>query len=710
MAGYVLKIVLENTHPPVWRRVMIPEKITFEDLHKIIQILFDWDGDHMHGFQIPSDNIMIEQNTGEDDFWRYGDYYDNETLVDPFFRKYKWIRYTYDFGDDWHHKIMIEKIDEDYHDRDVLLMKYKGDNFMEDSGGIWFADESSRFAFEPEQTKARLENMCPLPVRDLEETELPVNYQGKMNEKLQKMLSEAGRSGFLKDDSLMEKKIDEWQEFCEIQEKETLEFAESYHSQSELLGSLSELEASDYCKYLQISVKVSDSKGDKISAIAQTLQSHPEYLFYTFSEDEYEILCKLTKSHLGELAKSDCGEDAITKLIGIGLCDFQNDDGKGTLSFAPEWKGLLTQMTPKLKKDTYRKIKRFNEHMLALLQVYGMADLESFYKIYCCLYDKNQDKTEFFRLIYWYGSFNCVFDTSYTDDGRCFASMSEINSQKVIAKLEKYGKGLEYASFSRNEICHLAENLANRSDWINVLFETLHYQAKLSIEEAQECMISVVIGTLNGNTLEEAFSIVSDWYKSGQDIIVDAAIWTAISGIMLELELPMLKGRSRLQYAEEKGMSSWMLDMTTHKSLVFGGNPMHMYEFPEHIQDMMYDAGCFGDSDALEALWDYKEENNICSEEFLYLFCNACMTFGEEKKAEVLLKELEKGTTAGKAAAKVLRGRLQERYDVVDEDDFFNPWLDTKPQMPFVRESPKIGRNAPCPCGSGKKYKKCCGK
>ena len=26
-----------------------------------------------------------------------------------------------------------------------------------------------------------------------------------------------------------------------------------------------------------------------------------------------------------------------------------------------------------------------------------------------------------------------------------------------------------------------------------------------------------------------------------------------------------------------------------------------------------------------------------------------------------------------------------------------------------VRESPKIGRNEPCPCGSGKKYKKCCG-
>jgi len=29
---------------------------------------------------------------------------------------------------------------------------------------------------------------------------------------------------------------------------------------------------------------------------------------------------------------------------------------------------------------------------------------------------------------------------------------------------------------------------------------------------------------------------------------------------------------------------------------------------------------------------------------------------------------------------------------------------------PVVREGPRVGRNDPCPCGSGKKYKKCCGK
>ncbi|HCS75709.1 MAG TPA: hypothetical protein DIW17_17780 [Clostridiales bacterium] len=43
-------------------------------------------------------------------------------------------------------------------------------------------------------------------------------------------------------------------------------------------------------------------------------------------------------------------------------------------------------------------------------------------------------------------------------------------------------------------------------------------------------------------------------------------------------------------------------------------------------------------------------------------------------------------------------------------DDYWDDDQDDHPkQMPYVRETPKIGRNDPCPCGSGKKYKKCCG-
>ena len=38
------------------------------------------------------------------------------------------------------------------------------------------------------------------------------------------------------------------------------------------------------------------------------------------------------------------------------------------------------------------------------------------------------------------------------------------------------------------------------------------------------------------------------------------------------------------------------------------------------------------------------------------------------------------------------------------DDDYDNLYLD----QPYVREEAKVGRNDPCPCGSGKKYKKCC--
>jgi preprotein translocase subunit SecA len=35
---------------------------------------------------------------------------------------------------------------------------------------------------------------------------------------------------------------------------------------------------------------------------------------------------------------------------------------------------------------------------------------------------------------------------------------------------------------------------------------------------------------------------------------------------------------------------------------------------------------------------------------------------------------------------------------------------DGEERAPFVREEPKLGRNEPCPCGSGKKYKQCHGR
>ncbi|MFO7953104.1 MAG: DnaJ domain-containing protein [Bacillota bacterium] len=64
---------------------------------------------------------------------------------------------------------------------------------------------------------------------------------------------------------------------------------------------------------------------------------------------------------------------------------------------------------------------------------------------------------------------------------------------------------------------------------------------------------------------------------------------------------------------------------------------------------------------------------------------------------------------------KYFKKRAPEEYDFAGEeenmlDEPFDESLDEPFIETYTRSQPKVGRNEPCPCGSGKKYKKCCGK
>lgn len=41
-------------------------------------------------------------------------------------------------------------------------------------------------------------------------------------------------------------------------------------------------------------------------------------------------------------------------------------------------------------------------------------------------------------------------------------------------------------------------------------------------------------------------------------------------------------------------------------------------------------------------------------------------------------------------------------------EDYFVHHTIVEPDKPFIIKKEKLGRNDPCLCGSGKKYKKCC--
>lgn len=70
---------------------------------------------------------------------------------------------------------------------------------------------------------------------------------------------------------------------------------------------------------------------------------------------------------------------------------------------------------------------------------------------------------------------------------------------------------------------------------------------------------------------------------------------------------------------------------------------------------------------------------------------------------ERLLKDYDR------RAQSISGGRYYEKYPDRRKKKPTTQW-DSDMEGTYVRSQPKIGRNDPCPCGSGKKYKNCCGK
>jgi hypothetical protein len=99
-----LKVQLKYFKPPIWRSVVVPSLGTLGDLHRVIQIVFGWDGDHLHAFRIGgrnySDPSFGLEETGEEE----------DVRVRDAFRGKITVGYEYDFGASWQHEITLQKV------------------------------------------------------------------------------------------------------------------------------------------------------------------------------------------------------------------------------------------------------------------------------------------------------------------------------------------------------------------------------------------------------------------------------------------------------------------------------------------------------------------------------------------------------------------------------------------------------------------------
>jgi hypothetical protein len=131
-----LRISLNGTEPEIWRSFKINSDSTFEMLHIVIQIAMGWENYHLYEFNNKDFTIGIEP---EEAFFSVEDFIPADTIkiVDVLPRKRSNIIYSYDFGDSWEHKIVVEEIYKDEVIINPICVSGEMNCPPEDCGGIW---------------------------------------------------------------------------------------------------------------------------------------------------------------------------------------------------------------------------------------------------------------------------------------------------------------------------------------------------------------------------------------------------------------------------------------------------------------------------------------------------------------------------------------------------------------------------------------------
>ncbi len=106
--SYQLEISLAYSEPSIWRRIQVPSSMTLADLHLVIQYCMGWQDMHMHHFQI---GLNFYGPQMADDYAETVILDESRFTLDNFeMDLLRGIVYTYDFGDNWEHVVMLEKV------------------------------------------------------------------------------------------------------------------------------------------------------------------------------------------------------------------------------------------------------------------------------------------------------------------------------------------------------------------------------------------------------------------------------------------------------------------------------------------------------------------------------------------------------------------------------------------------------------------------
>ncbi len=129
---YQIKVTLRHSKPPIWRRLLVSSDTNLGKLHRILQVVMEWNDYHLHLFNVAERTYASPAFELDADDERRVKLSQITTVP-----KFK-FSYEYDFGDSWELELVIEKI-LPFDPGQQLPQVIAGQRAspLEDSGGVW---------------------------------------------------------------------------------------------------------------------------------------------------------------------------------------------------------------------------------------------------------------------------------------------------------------------------------------------------------------------------------------------------------------------------------------------------------------------------------------------------------------------------------------------------------------------------------------------
>ena len=831
--GCIVKAVYENSHPPIWRRILLPSHISFEDFSEILRLSFELPNSIKQEYSFPYEITRIISK--ESAFREKGVSKDiivaSTAPFKEFLEDYKWTRVRLSDGKSL--QVSLENSNAECVHRCARILKAKGvevsdnwlaarnrelDNLALPQRNLKYEGGGKKHLFA-KSLKTFAESLeLFLKFKSGKYSEEDLERFNELNKKLGKNNTDEPEKGYVfvsdaedKTGEALDKETDCLDRFFEelkdgsfdveyidrtptsqvndiIEEedgqlllpvyseeklgkirKKDKELKTSFgfricigrssHSQKDLIEYIATNHLRNYLRFMDVPNE--GDRRDLVLRFSDVFKDKPQMICYLFSYDEGKDLKRMcgwnwdcTQEPTGHI------RNVVQILISLGLAECSVKKGKKssvlTVLLTKDLQQIVESVDYKRWKNIHKTLTENGDRILRLVSFYNVIESEELYSIYNEVYGLTE-QGELQRITYWHLRMLDLLVTLTDKTNNChYIALPGMDINHIMDyQLKELSPKLKLRHISREDLDVIHKGInAYYCCWNDLVEWALESISKEEINELLEKLLRAVLEGFDAGycmaILEENIQPKSIWERVFNFYL--------LMEVFMETRLGILKWNSREEYYHITGEippnshtetfdTEGLFSMSNDDQILL----YHLWRDAQyHTIDPGKNVGHI-EKKLLSLLKKYDYDYECCiaavyilatlkkRREEIISILPSVKRFSEirKKEIEILLDHTRETFNSFYEKARAdyyFRDRYIVGRDGIDElkvdgEALLPPgvWLMTDNEVrgsyeekepiiydnsnkPFVRSSKKIMPNDPCPCGSGKKYKKCCGR